>query len=87
MFCRYKIILKIDDVDILDETPVIDIKPYVPWLDSYPNERIGWFEGKLEKIQKPHVRTTVANQKFAPPVQTIIFFDIAYALTGLKTGL
>ncbi|HJJ64052.1 MAG TPA: tRNA (N6-threonylcarbamoyladenosine(37)-N6)-methyltransferase TrmO [Methanocorpusculum sp.] len=41
-------ILRIEDVDILDGTPVLDIKPYVPEFDSYPNESSGWFEGKLD---------------------------------------
>ncbi|MDV0443704.1 tRNA (N6-threonylcarbamoyladenosine(37)-N6)-methyltransferase TrmO [Methanorbis rubei] len=43
--------LAIGDVDILDGTPVLDIKPYVPLFDAYPNERCGWFEGKLGEIE------------------------------------
>jgi len=35
--------LSIEDVDILDGTPVLDIKPYVPSFDAYPDERNGWF--------------------------------------------
>ncbi|MCK8518325.1 tRNA (N6-threonylcarbamoyladenosine(37)-N6)-methyltransferase TrmO [Methanoculleus sp. 7T] len=34
--------LHILDVDILDGTPVLDIKPYVPAFDAYPDERAGW---------------------------------------------
>ncbi|PKL63382.1 MAG: tRNA (N6-threonylcarbamoyladenosine(37)-N6)-methyltransferase TrmO [Methanomicrobiales archaeon HGW-Methanomicrobiales-2] len=34
--------LTIEDVDILDGTPVLDIKPYVPAFDAYPDERAGW---------------------------------------------
>lgn len=34
--------LTIEDVDILDGTPVLDIKPYVPTFDAYPDERAGW---------------------------------------------
>lgn len=45
-------VLRILDVDILDGTPVLDIKPYVPAFDSYPDERAGWFEGKLEGISE-----------------------------------
>ena len=44
-------VLEIGDVDILDGTPVLDIKPYVPLFDAYPNERYGWFEGKLADIE------------------------------------
>lgn len=34
--------LHVLDVDILDGTPVLDIKPYVPAFDAYPDERTGW---------------------------------------------
>ena len=44
-------VLEIGEVDILDGTPVLDIKPYVPPFDAYPQERYGWFEGKLGAIE------------------------------------
>ena len=34
--------LTVEDVDILDGTPVLDIKPYVTAFDAYPDERAGW---------------------------------------------
>lgn len=37
-------ILEISDVDILDGTPLLDIKPYVPEFDSYARSRAGWFD-------------------------------------------
>jgi tRNA-Thr(GGU) m(6)t(6)A37 methyltransferase TsaA len=36
--------LGISDVDILDGTPLLDIKPYVPEFDSVDNCRTGWLE-------------------------------------------
>ncbi len=37
--------LDIANVDILDGTPLLDLKPYVPEFDRYPDSpRIGWFE-------------------------------------------
>jgi tRNA (adenine37-N6)-methyltransferase len=36
--------LFITDMDILDGTPLLDIKPYVPEFDSHPHSRAGWFE-------------------------------------------
>ncbi|HNB02903.1 MAG TPA: tRNA (N6-threonylcarbamoyladenosine(37)-N6)-methyltransferase TrmO [Methanoregulaceae archaeon] len=38
-------ILAIEDVDILDGTPLLDIKPYVPAFDSYSNAKAGWLDG------------------------------------------
>jgi tRNA-Thr(GGU) m(6)t(6)A37 methyltransferase TsaA len=36
--------LVIGDVDILDGTPLLDIKPYVPSFDYYPDAACGWLE-------------------------------------------
>ncbi|MDD4138289.1 MAG: tRNA (N6-threonylcarbamoyladenosine(37)-N6)-methyltransferase TrmO [Methanoregula sp.] len=36
--------LTISDVDVLDGTPLLDLKPYVPVFDAYPGSRCGWFE-------------------------------------------
>ena len=41
-------IVRLRNVDILDGTPVLDIKPYVPAFDVWAAERIGWFAGKAE---------------------------------------
>ena len=32
------------DVDLIDGTPVIDIKPYVPYCDAFPESEAGWVE-------------------------------------------
>ncbi|MCO6523701.1 MAG: tRNA (N6-threonylcarbamoyladenosine(37)-N6)-methyltransferase TrmO [Candidatus Schmidhempelia sp.] len=37
-----QIILKLGSVDILDGTPVIDIKPYIPYSDSYSDALAGY---------------------------------------------
>jgi tRNA-Thr(GGU) m(6)t(6)A37 methyltransferase TsaA len=45
-------LLKVGGIDVLDGTPLLDIKPYVPRFDSYPAALEGWFAGK-EKREKP----------------------------------
>ena len=37
-------ILYVDDLDVLDGTPLLDLKPYVPEFDHRPDARIGWLE-------------------------------------------
>jgi len=37
--------LHVGELDILDGTPVLDIKPYVSQYDSYPAQRCGWLDG------------------------------------------
>ena len=36
--------LHVADVDLLDGTPILDIKPYVPWADAIPDASQGWLE-------------------------------------------
>jgi tRNA-Thr(GGU) m(6)t(6)A37 methyltransferase TsaA len=42
--------LHIQDVDIVDGTPLLDIKPYVPRFDVREVERIGWLEENIHKV-------------------------------------
>ena len=37
-----QIILKLGSLDLMDGTPIIDIKPYIPYSDSYPNASAGY---------------------------------------------
>ena len=37
-------VLRVADVDVLDDTPLLDIKPYVPAFDAHPTAKAGWFE-------------------------------------------
>ena len=41
--------LKVRGIDLLDGTPVLDIKPYIPYTDSFPNAKAGWLEGLKQK--------------------------------------
>jgi tRNA-Thr(GGU) m(6)t(6)A37 methyltransferase TsaA len=36
--------LHLAEVDLLDGTPLLDIKPYAPRFDSYPDVRSGWLD-------------------------------------------
>ncbi|HOQ05349.1 MAG TPA: tRNA (N6-threonylcarbamoyladenosine(37)-N6)-methyltransferase TrmO [Anaerohalosphaeraceae bacterium] len=50
-------LIEIEDVDILDNTPLLDIKPYVPAFDVFDVRKIGWLQNK-----KPENRQ--ADQRF-----------------------
>lgn len=43
--------LLIDGSDILDGTPLLDIKPYVAAFDHHEPIRIGWLENRLHKLK------------------------------------
>jgi tRNA-Thr(GGU) m(6)t(6)A37 methyltransferase TsaA len=67
--------LHLSGVDILDRTPVLDIKPYLPFADSIPGASGGWAETEiprypvhfssqsLEKVEKASL-----NRKFIEQV-------------------
>ncbi len=42
--------LRFEGTDMLDGTPVLDIKPYVPAFDARQTDRIGWFASKLDQL-------------------------------------
>ncbi|MCC6625873.1 MAG: tRNA (N6-threonylcarbamoyladenosine(37)-N6)-methyltransferase TrmO [Chloroflexi bacterium] len=42
--------LAIDGVDVVDGTPLLDLKPYVPTFDAIATDRIGWYAGKVERV-------------------------------------
>ncbi len=38
--------LQISGVDMLDGTPLFDIKPYIPEFDIFDVEKIGWYQNR-----------------------------------------
>ncbi len=44
--------LYIKDIDIVDGTPLLDIKPYVPEFDERRGVKIGWLERRIKKLPK-----------------------------------
>lgn len=49
---RNKNIIEVSRIDLFDNTPLIDIKPYIPRFDSFNNANNGWTETK-ELREKP----------------------------------
>jgi tRNA-Thr(GGU) m(6)t(6)A37 methyltransferase TsaA len=52
-------LLTIGGVDVLDGTPLLDIKPYVPEFDAFPESRAGWLDNGTN-------RRTHADDRFGP---------------------
>jgi len=44
--------LYIENVDIIDGTPLLDIKPYVPAFDVFKYTKIGWLTAKEKAVPK-----------------------------------
>jgi len=58
-------ILHIENVDILDNTPLLDIKPHVPEFDNQTGVRTGWLEGVGETVSR--IRS---DERFSRPEDT-----------------
>ncbi len=57
--------LKVSGVDMLDETPLLDIKPSIPAFDHYScsSVRCGWFEPHLKHLEQTGA-VPVADDRF-----------------------
>jgi tRNA-Thr(GGU) m(6)t(6)A37 methyltransferase TsaA len=41
--------ISVSGVDLIDGTPVLDIKPYIPYADSFPSAGSGWASGPITR--------------------------------------
>jgi len=48
LLIREENVLFVEGIDVLDGTPLIDIKPYVPNFEPNTEFKIGWLEGKIK---------------------------------------
>jgi hypothetical protein len=42
------LVLSVEGLDLLDRTPVLDIKPYIPYADAFPDAREGWLDAPAD---------------------------------------
>lgn len=52
-------LLHVTDVDMVDQSPLIDIKPYVPAFDSFPQSKAGWVD-----TVKGDIKSVKADNRF-----------------------
>ena len=62
------LVLHVAEIDMLDGTPVLDIKPYVPYADAFPNARAGWLddEARAKREDTPRDPIEAFVVRFAP---------------------
>jgi tRNA-Thr(GGU) m(6)t(6)A37 methyltransferase TsaA len=44
--------VRVQGLDILDGTPLIDIKPYIPHFDNRPGATSGWLKASLDEVAR-----------------------------------
>jgi tRNA-Thr(GGU) m(6)t(6)A37 methyltransferase TsaA len=52
-------VLHVQELDVVDGTPLLDIKPYVPRIDVRKTMKIGWYKNNIHKLQR-----TGADRRF-----------------------
>lgn len=55
----------VQGVDLLDQTPILDIKPYLNYCDSYPKATLGWAQEKIKKYKvrfQPHALKIIQKE-------------------------
>lgn len=45
--------LAVEGVDVLNQTPLLDIKPYIPRFDCFDEATEGWVENKAFRLKPP----------------------------------
>ena len=53
LLSRREHILEVGGIDVLDQTPLLDIKPYIPRFDCYPDAQEGWTANKRKRPKPP----------------------------------
>ena len=44
-------VLEIENVDVIDQTPLLDLKPYVPYFDRPERVRAGWIDRVKDEVK------------------------------------
>ena len=51
--------IRVENPDLLDGTPILDIKPYLPYVEAYPDAEMGWLDD-IENSDEPPFAVTVS---------------------------
>lgn len=44
-------ILNVENIDVLDGTPLLDVKPYVPEFDQFKVDSVGWLQQAKNRVE------------------------------------
>jgi tRNA-Thr(GGU) m(6)t(6)A37 methyltransferase TsaA len=64
--------IRVAGVDLLDGTPILDLKPYLPYADSFPDSKVGWLE---EVVSAEH---SVKRGKYSVEWTPLVLEQIEY---------
>lgn len=80
-----ELILRISDHDLIEGTPILDIKPYLPFADSVPEATLGWADSppteRLDVVFLPeaeaHIQALSADAypDLRPLIEDVVAYD------------
>lgn len=77
--------LYVDEADLLNETPILDIKPYIPMADAFPEAKAGWVDEQIKESWT--VETTLAFEEQNQWLRKNSEFDLlSFAQVQLRRG-
>lgn len=47
------LVVHVVDLDLVDGTPVLDLKPYIPYADAFPDANAGWLDAPAGRDPRP----------------------------------
>lgn len=57
------LVLHVEGLDLVDGTPILDIKPYIPYADAFVESKTGWLEVKEARSAWTVVTTELAEDQ------------------------
>lgn len=83
-----KLSITVGNTDLVDGTPILDIKPYIPGVDAFPEASSGWVTEVEQKLLGPVAYTVACSSLVAIQIEWlreqwgIAFFDRAADILG-----
>jgi tRNA-Thr(GGU) m(6)t(6)A37 methyltransferase TsaA len=72
---RQGLILRVKNFDLLDETPIFDVKPYLNYADAFPQASLGWLKSADEELYQI---------QFSPLAQEQLRYLVDHGVTELR---
>ncbi|WP_417566259.1 tRNA (N6-threonylcarbamoyladenosine(37)-N6)-methyltransferase TrmO [Marinobacter sp.] len=80
-----RLVLRISDHDLIDGTPILDIKPYLPFADSVPEATLGWADSppteRLDVVFLPEAEEQIRQlppehyRELRPLIEDVVGYD------------
>ncbi|MGK0360227.1 MAG: tRNA-Thr(GGU) m(6)t(6)A37 methyltransferase TsaA [Bradymonadia bacterium] len=64
--------LRVRGLDVADGTPVLDLKPYLPYADAHPDASAGWADGALPDMPVRFDPATASTLALRPELRAVI---------------